>query len=153
MQYHFLHQGRNLCQNPFSHCGPRFKYRRYRCPFFTRCTFFTRPDDMSLGPISSTLWLLAIKYFPLLIYCFLAAPATGVEYGLHSQQPSHFPARFPSPDWINSHFAHCVPDLPHHLCKRTNQTPRFGSAGGRGWSGGWGWGLRCPDLITPAHGQ
>ena len=33
-----------MCQNPFSHCGPRFKYRRYRCPFCTRCTFFTRPD-------------------------------------------------------------------------------------------------------------
>ena len=42
--YHFLHQVKNLCQNPLSHWGPGFKYQRYRCPFFTRCTFFTRPD-------------------------------------------------------------------------------------------------------------
>ena len=44
MWYHFLHQGKNLCLNPFSHWGPGFKYQRYRCPVFTRCTFFTRPD-------------------------------------------------------------------------------------------------------------
>ena len=40
MWYHFLHQGKNLCQNPLSHWGPGFKYQRYRCPFFTR------PDPM-----------------------------------------------------------------------------------------------------------
>ena len=35
MWYHFLHQGKSLCQNPFSHLGPGFKYQRYRYPFLS----------------------------------------------------------------------------------------------------------------------
>ena len=48
MWYHILHQRKKRCQNPFSHWGPGFKYQRYRCPFFTRWIFFTRPDPTAL---------------------------------------------------------------------------------------------------------